>query len=387
MKQMNEIKYIAYYSDPDDSKQRKTAPSADTKIDYILSALKRNGCDVKVISKCVVGRCDRVLKLYDDYTIEKNGTSVRYIPDLTSKFRLLRFFTRRYMRHKVNKLIEECLRTDCRILIYHSLGMYNVIKFLKKHKKPFALEVEEIYSDVMTKRKKQSRKKEDYMFSAADSFILSTALLNEEINKAGKPYIVANGTYATEKILANEKIFDDKDKIHCVYAGTFDPRKGGAAAAVKAAEHLPSAYHIHILGFGNDAETKAIKDLVADTAKKSCATVTYDGLLSGEDYIRFIQSCDIGLSTQNPDAAFNATSFPSKILSYMANGLRVVSIRIPAIEGSSVGSHMYYYDKQEPKEIAKAILSVDINDDYDGRKIISKLDLDFVGRIQKLMEK
>ena len=187
--------------------------------------------------------------------------------------------------------------------------MYSVIKYLKKHKKPFILEVEEIYSDVMAKKKKQNREKEDFMFSAASSYIFSTELLNREINSGNKPYVVCNGTYNTTQKLVEEKIFDDKDKIHCVYAGTFDPRKGGAAAAVAAAKFLPSDYHIHILGFGNDAETKAMKDLTSEISKKSIATVTYDGLLSGEEYIRFIQSCDIGLSTQNPDAAFNATSF------------------------------------------------------------------------------
>ena len=384
---MSELKYIAYYSDPDESKHRKAAPSADTKIDYIVSVLMREGCNVKVISKCGVEKCESILKYDEDYAIEKNGTMVRFVPSLTSKFRPLRFFTRIYTNLKINRLIKkECLGTDCKILIYHSLGMYSVIKYLKKRKKPFILEVEEIYSDVMAKKKKQNRKKEDFMFSAASSYIFSTELLNRELNNGNKPYVVCNGTYNTTQKLVEEKIFDDKDKIHCVYAGTFDPRKGGAAAAAAAA-FLPPNYHIHILGFGNDTDTRVMKDLISEVSKKSVATVTYDGLLSGEEYIRFIQSCDIGLSTQNPDAAFNATSFPSKILSYMSNGLRVVSIRIPAIEGSAIGKYMYYYDKQTPEEIAKAIMAVDLNDDYNGRQVISKLDAEFSYDIAKLMEK
>lgn len=385
---MSELKYIAYYSDPDESKHRKAAPSADTKIDYIVSVLMREGCNVKVISKCGVEKCESILKYNGDYAIEKNGTLVRFVPSLTSKFRPLRFFTRIYTNLKINRLIkEECLNTDCKILIYHSLGMYSVIKYLKKQKKPFILEVEEIYSDVMAKKKKQNREKEDFMFSAASSYIFSTDLLNKEINADKKPYVICNGTYRVEQSLIDQPIFDDKSKIHCVYAGTFDPRKGGAATAASAAEFLPSDYHIHILGFGNDAETKAIRDLTSEISKKSIATVTYDGLLSSEEYIRFIQSCDIGLSTQNPDAAFNATSFPSKILSYMSNGLRVVSIRIPAIEGSAIGKYMYYYDKQTPEEIAKAIMTVNLNDDYNGRQVISKLDAEFSYDIAKLMEK
>lgn len=390
-KSMNELKYIAYYSDPDNQKCRKTAPSADTKIDYILSAIRKIGYDAKVISKCGVTRCDKLLKFYDDYTIEKNGVCVRFVPDLTSKFRIFRFLARRYNRWKVNSLIkEECLRTNCKILIYHSLGMYSVIKFLKRHQKPFILEVEEIYSDVMTKRKRRSRKKEDEMFAAADAFVLSTELLNAEVNQSGKPYIVVNGTYQAEP--ERKCNFFDKGlqssgerKIHCVYAGTFDPRKGGAVAAAAAAEYLPSGYHIHILGFGSIAEVKNMQEAVAEIAKRAKATVTYDGLLSGEDYIRFIQSCDIGLSTQNPDAAFNATSFPSKILSYMANGLRIVSVRIPAIEDSAVGKHLYYYDRQTPEEIAKAIMAVDMKDGYDGRKIINWLDEDFRQNLKMML--
>lgn len=138
------------------------------------------------------------------------------------------------------------------------------------------------------------------------------------------------------------------------------------------------------MGFGSDEDVRKMKDLIAEISNRSDAKVTYDGLLSGEDYIRFIQSCDIGLSTQNPDAAFNATSFPSKILSYMANGLRVVSIRIPAIERSAVGRYMYYYDAQTPKEIAKAIMAVDTTDGYDGRKTISQLNTEFCHDVAKL---
>lgn len=132
--------------------------------------------------------------------------------------------------------------------------------------------------------------------------------------------------------------------------------------------------------------TIMVKDRIADIPSRTKAKMSYDGLLSGEEYIRFIQSCDIVLSTQNPDAAFNATSFPSKILSYMANGLRVVSIRIPAIEQSAVGDALFYYDRQTPEEIAKAILAVNLTADDDPRKTISVLSDRFEREIRKLLE-
>lgn len=128
-----------------------------------------------------------------------------------------------------------------------------------------------------------------------------------------------------------------------------------------------------------------MQELVDKLAKTCECGVTYEGCLSGEEYIRFIQSCDIGFSTQNPDAAFNATSFPSKILSYMANGLRVVSIRIPAITTSAIGDYMYYYDEQTLEQIAEAVMEIDLSDGYDGRKIIEQLDKKFKRDMEELL--
>ena len=194
-------------------------------------------------------------------------------------------------------------------------------------------------------------------------------LKNDKINLKNKAYCIIHGTYNVEKQITRK--FND-GRIHCVYAGTFDPRKGGVAAAA-AGEFLDERYHIHILGFGSENDKKLLIKTIEELSKKTTCKITYDGLLSGGEYIKFIQSCDIGLSTQNPNAAFNDTSFPSKILSYMANGLKVVSIRIPAIETSDVADYIYYYDKQEPREISNVIMSIDINDDYDSRKLISEL--------------
>ena len=166
----------------------------------------------------------------------------------------------------------------------------------------------------------------------------------------------------------------------------FDPRKGGAVAAVDAAEFLDENYHIHVIGFGSDIEIKYLKEEIVRVSNKTKCVVSYDGLKHGDEYIRFIQSCDIGLSTQNPDAAFNATSFPSKILSYLSNGLRVVSIRIPAIEGSDVGDKLFYYDEQTPKQIADAILSVDMAQAYDSRSDIVDLSNKFQNELMLMMK-
>ena len=111
-----------------------------------------------------------------------------------------------------------------------------------------------------------------------------------------------------------------------------------------------------------------------------------DGLLNGDDYIHFLQSCDAGFSTQQTDAAFNNTSFPSKVLSYLANGLRVVSVRIPSLERSTVNPLLYYYDGNSPEAIARAVAGIDWKKPYDSRKVIHELDHQFVKGIGELLD-
>ena len=69
----------------------------------------------------------------------------------------------------------------------------------------------------------------------------------------------------------------------------------------------------------------------------------------------------------------------------MANGLRVVSVRIDPIVYSGVGDLIYYYEEQTPEKIAEAILSVDFSQEYNGRERIQKLDFEFAENIKGLL--
>ena len=383
---MKKVYYIGYYSDLNGVQDRKTAPAADTKMSYIIESLKNIGYEVEVISFCEENSRNRIIKKYDEYDINEKSHKVHFFKTYTSKYRIIRVIGRWFTWLSQKKYLQKnCLNEECKIIKYHSLGLLKLLKFLNGKNKKYILEMEEIYADVINNNK--IRQKEIILAKMASGYIFPTNLLDKEINTEKKPSVIIHGTYKVEKMI-NKKIFDEEEKkIHCVYAGTFDPRKGGGTAAVAATEYLPSNYHIHILGFGSNEEVEKIKKIIKETEKKSKAKVTYDGLLKGEEYINFIQNCQIGLSTQNPDAQFNATSFPSKILSYMANGLRVVSIRIRVVEKSDIGNFIYYYDEQTPQNIANAIKNVNFDDNYDSRKLILKLDEQFLKDIKSILDK
>lgn len=371
------MKYIGFYDV--ELNRRNICLSATNKMNYIAEKISDLGLPVEFISASTTAPYDI------EGCVEKidENISIKFFKAYkSSRNKLKRIF--HILMNRI-KLFLYCLiniKKGEQVIVYHSLDLMRPIYYAKKLKGfKLILEVEEIYNDVSDKSN-SSKKMERKFIACADKYIFPTELLNEKFNKEKKPFLIILGTYKTE----DEKAYKFNDgKIHCVYSGTFDPRKGAPAAA-KAAEWLPVNYHLHFLGFGNEEMTNNIKNIINETNEISEATLTYDGLLSGSEYTEFLQKCDIGLSTQNPDESYNATSFPSKILSYMANGLRVVSIKIPAIEKSAIGNSMYYYEEQSPEEIAKAIQSVDINDGNDVRKRIRELDAIFQKDLKAILE-
>lgn len=376
---MKKIFYMAYYNSTNSSERRNAVLSSVNKMNYICEALENNGYNTEIVSASGAVEkkfCkSKKVKLTDK-------TTLKLFSSLPRLNRIVSVIDRVILKTKLFLYMIKNTNKDSIVMVYHSLGYMSLVKRLKKLKGfKLIIEAEEIYGDVIGNEK--TSQKEYEFFKIADGFIFPTELLSEKVNTEKKPEAIIYGTYHIEKELP--KLFSD-GKIHCVYAGTFDPRKGGAIASAESAMFLDENYHVHILGFGNEKEKAEMLNTIDNISKKSKADITYDGLLSGEEYIKFIQSCDIGLSTQNPNGKYNDTSFPSKILSYMANGLRVVSIRIPAIEKSAVGKFMYYYDEQTPENIAKAIKSIDFSEEYDSRKTIGVLDKAFICDLKTMLK-
>ena len=380
---MKKIYYLGYYDVLENKKEnRNYVLAASNKMTYICSALRNVGYNVEVVSvagtknkKSCAGKYEKMkdgvnLKLF--YSFGRGNKIKNAIDRLIIKWQLFFYLLKHVKRGE-------------KVLVYHSLGYSKIIKFLKKIIGfKLILEVEEIYSDVSGDNK--TRRIEQDIIDVADAYVFPTELLEEKLNKKNRPSLIIYGTYQVEEDRnCGFEREDLKGKIHLLYAGTFDPRKGGAIAAAAAAEVLPSDYYIHVLGFGSEKDTDNLKEQIKYISEKAEAGVTYDGLLSGEEYIRFVQSCQVGFSTQMPDAAFNETSFPSKVLSYLANGLRVVSVRIKALEKSAIGDLLYFYDEQTPESIAEAVKKIDFSQPYNSRKRIKELDKEFTKQIGEML--
>ena len=362
---------------------RSNSPAADNKTDYVIDVLNRCGYSVELISHSSIS----IPGFYFKGKVENRGhNTIRYFGSFgVSKFKILNVLNWVY-RDIV--FLTWCLfhiKREEQIIVYHSLGYDSIFIWLNRIKRlKIVGEIEEIYQDVHKQSARRSRN--EYRFiSGCNKYIFPTSSLDSKLNCSRKPAAIIHGIYSVEP--RRDIISFDNGKIHVVYAGTLDPQKGGAAAAATTAAYLPDNYHIHILGFGDKEQVETISQVIKDVNAFSQAVVSYDGYLQGEDFICYLQKCQIGLSTQDPTAIFNATSFPSKILTYLSNGLRVVTVRIPVIEKSSVGKSMFYYDKQEPEEIARAIIQCsEAREPVDSISLLNELDKRFVNDLAALLE-
>lgn len=373
------VKYVGYYDISSNEKEnRKYSLAGSNKMSYICSAIKHTDNSVEVIS--TASTTNRKFCLGKNVEIDK-----KCILKLPFSIGEANLFVKALDRVivKVQLLIQLIFMTkrNENVIVYHSASYMKAILIAKLIKKfRLILEIEEIYGDVYGSVALATREMKFFRF--ADAYIFPTELLNKKVNTIGKPQIIIHGTYQVE--VNRESMFND-NKIHCVYAGTFEPRKG-CSNAVAAAKYLDARYHIHIIGFGSDDEKKILLDKIEKTSKITECMITYDGLFNGEDYIKFIQSCHIGLSTQNPNSDFINTSFPSKVLSYLANGLRVVSIKLNALKTSKINDLIFYYEEDTPEAIAEAIKKVDFTKNYDSVTRIKDLDYQFIDEIDNMLK-
>lgn len=379
MLQNNTIKYLGYFDFQDSIVPRNYPLACTNKMESIAEAIIAAGFKVEIISSAV-GTNDKFFFSPGEIIRKNDKLSAKFFPTIGAPNKFLRFFRRIVSDLYLLKFLFFEIKRDEPIIVYHSFGYRNLILLAKKIKKfKLILELEEIYQDVLPLSKK-ARYWEYKTVKAADAYIFPTELLNTKVNNTCKPCSIILGTYHVEPQIVEP--FGD-DKTHVVYAGTLDPRKGGALAAA-AAEYLPDSYVLHICGFGSQDEINMVLEIIDQTNKKYPGKVIYHGTLKGKEYITLLQKCQIGLSTQNPNAEFNATSFPSKILSYMANGLEVVSIDIPAVKDSAIGKYIHYYHNQTPQDIAEAIESCKYPS-FNTRSVITTLYKNFILDVQKLI--
>ena len=370
------MKYLCFFDSKPNNRPCNIA--AVNKIKYICSAFNEESIDIELIS-CSMS-APRSIKPQTEQIAPR--TTARYFRTLKSKNNKL-WKLKEIIRRSLVVFLFLLFNTKKgeKVIVYHSLAYMRSVMLAHKIKRfHLLLEAEEIYNDVFV-RSKRNKKTEQKFLDSADSYMFPTEILASKVNTKGKPQAIVYGAYDVKKLTV-EPFCDGRR--HITYTGSFDPNKGGLFTSLEASRFLDSGYCLHILGLGTEDAVKRLNDFISEHSKKDACEIVYDGVLSGDDYNRYLQRCDIGLSTQNPAAKFNATSFPSKVISYLANNLRVVTFPIEVLKQSEMNELLYYYNTDSPEEIARAIKEIDCDSPYDSQSVITQLEQRFREDIRNL---
>jgi len=370
-----EIKYIGLY-DIAGNGVRVSSPAAISKMDYICSSILNAGYKLHLISPSWFYDEVKNKPLLRKTVLKVNSKKqITFSPSIAFSGRITKFIKIFFSLSWLFFFLLKNAKKNEKIIVYHSPWLCLPVLLAKKIKGFYlVLEVEEIYSDVSSLHSFFD-KLEMKIFDAADSFLFSTDLLVDKIAK-GRPNYVIYGSYTVNEIFA-EPLQDGK--IHILYAGIIDQIKAGAFNAIESALFLNENYVLHIIGFG---EVDILKKRIEEVSPVSACKILFDGAYYGDDYIRYAQQCHIGLSTQKMEGKYLETSFPSKILSYMGLGLRVVSGKVDCVEKSKIGNQIYFYENDFPEEIAGAIQKIDVNLPYNSRETIKLLDEQFINELR-----
>lgn len=344
-------------------------PSVWSKINYIVSVCKRLGYAVKIVSvaESTSGRFTGVKRQIDQQESHVFFSSTKRANLLGAKFsHLLQWM-------KIILYLLCHVKNDDVVLVYHSIYNLRWLEIYKKlFRKKFILEIEDVFSE-LAENCKRFADDEREIFSAADACICVNDLIAEKY-EIKRPTLVSYGSYSLPPYYAKTST----GKIRLVYAGVIERERNAAFLALNAMEFLGDNYELHILGFGDKFNIDALEQQIAQFNEKSGSQrIIYHGRKDGHEYFRFLQTCDIGLSTHAYDIRNMASAdntFPSKVLVYLANNLRVVAQRLKCLEASALNFGITYYDEPVPQQLADAIKRIDLTVPYDSRSKIQQMD-------------
>lgn len=359
----NKEKYSKFYS-----------PAAQSKVDYVRSTIK----DLSPTTVCI--NCSLNV---DNTYLEKETVNDEYgvcqvLYSRSSKKRFLLPLNMIIMLLNVFFYVLVNVKKNDIVILYHSVFYDFIFRKLKKIKRfKLIYEVEEIYADVRNRGKgsdAEVRKCRD----AADAFIFPTELLDEKVNIKHKPKVIIYGSYKNEEQI---KINRPNEKIVIVYSGTLMEGKG-AREAIECAKSLDERYEIRIIGYGTETECNQIRKLISQNCSK--CKVIFGGMKQGKEYKEYLSSCDIGLCIQPSENIFNATSFPSKILSYLNNGLKVVVSDMNSLRKSELASIVSFTKDSSPESVATAIENTILMPEID-LNLIKRLDDNTITTIHEIV--
>lgn len=368
------LHYICYYYADEERDEYLGHVAANVKVRYVANAAKEAGFEVTVFALNKTKLC-RVKA----NSTERDGVIVRHVASRGRGNFFVKILNRLHWLWQVICYFFKEVKKDDVVILYHSMNTTPLFAFLKKFKKcKVILEVEEVYAcsakGVLPYYNKEIKKIKKY-----EDFIFVNGYIPEDLGIDKKKYITLYGSY----VVADGEKRPNDGMVSVLYAGAIETLNEGAFKAVEVAEFLPENYTVHIIGSG---EKQHVDDLTEKIDRMNAAlkrkAVVYDGFRSGKDLDDYMVSCDIGLGTYQIKDRYSNYIFPSKLVSYMCRGLKVVTGRAECYESTPFSADWYFYDEFKSEAIAEAIVRAGSDrKETDSATMIRNLHNEFVKKL------
>lgn len=377
---MGKVYYVGHYADEQNTDVYKFAVPAKAKMDYIIKAMQEAGFSVTVWSLSD-SRHKRIC--LPKRVIAADGTQIAYIFAVRVSGKITSLLSRIFKNLQLLWYILRYVQTDDTVMVYHSRAFMKGVSIARRLKKfRLVMDVEELYAHSWG-WSTEKRAREEHFLEQADAYLLVNDTIANTVQIGDKPSAVVYGAYTVPQ--KRDVHFLD-NCIHVVYAGTIEETKRGAFTALEAAAFLNPRYKMHILGFGKPKTIEKLKVRVNEiNAQLGYTAASYDGFLQGQPFSDFLMKCRIGVSSYIMEKDFANNVFPSKLLTYVAHDLTVVTGYSEAFARAAVSKNWVYYYEYEPQAIAQAILQVDLTQKEQNRDLVCRLHQKFVEELPSVL--
>jgi hypothetical protein len=230
-----------------------------------------------------------------------------------------------------------CYKYD-RIIIYHSKGFYFYLPVFLLFRNKIILQVNEVYSNVTGNKMEIFFEK--FYISTFKRLIVSNIHLKERWFP--KREILLRGGYFRQTSSISQET-----KKNYIYVGSIDEYKmGNLQILLNLISSIPESIKMYLCLIISDIDFKKVEKLSLNKPN----ILVYRNL-NDLELQQIYLTCKYGLVLQDSSKPFNITSFPSKVFSYLNNGLIPVAQRNDSFINSEISTLFRFINDWQWAEI------------------------------------
>ncbi len=186
-----------------------------------------------------------------------------------------------------------------------------------------------------------------FILSRFDAYVCLSPVFISKFNLS--PSVVVPGILSAE-YSSLAPVVTPSDAFEIVFAGGVH-KSNGIDLLLLAFSELDNP-NVRLTVYGGGDLVKS----VIDAAEKD-KRLFYGGILHGDKLVQALLSADLLINPRPTNEEFSQTSFPSKLIEYMATGVPTLTTRLVSIP-KVIDDCFFYIDSHDPLTIAEAIRGV-----------------------------